>query len=130
MTALDFSPAAIDKAREILADWPGELLCADFFNFAAAAPYDVVYERASLCALPRKLWPGYGPRLAELVRPGGLLAGFFFFSDEPKGPPFGTSPEALAEMLAPWFELVEDAPAAASIPVFAGAERWQVWRRR
>ena len=67
VTALDFSPAAIDKAREILGDWPGELLCADFFNFAPAAPYDIVYERAFLCALPRKLWPGYGPRLAELL---------------------------------------------------------------
>lgn len=130
VTALDFAPTAIDKAREILGDWPGELLCADFFNFVPAAPYDIVYERAFLCALPRKLWPGYGPRLAELVRPGGLLAGFFFFSDEPKGPPFGTSPAALAEMLTPCFELEEDAAAAAPIPVFAGGERWQVWRRR
>lgn len=130
VTALDFSPAAIETAREVLGAWPGQLLCADFFEFTPTTPYDIVYERAFLCALPRKLWPGYGPRLGELVRPGGLLAGFFFFSDEPKGPPFGTTPAALAEMLTPWFEPVEDAPASASIPVFAGGERWQVWRRR
>ncbi|HET7775337.1 MAG TPA: methyltransferase domain-containing protein, partial [Azospira sp.] len=130
VTALDFSPAAIDAARATLGEWGGELRCADFFDFPLDRPYDVVYERAFLCALPRKLWPGYGHRLAEVVRPGGYLAGFFFFSDEPKGPPFGIGAAELETMLSPWFERIADAPAQDSVPVFAGKERWQVWRRR
>ena len=129
VTALDFSPAAIAAAREILGDWPGKLLCADFFTFAPTA-YDLIYERAFLCALPRKLWDDWGRRVAELLPAGGLLAGYFFFRDEPKGPPFGIAAGRLEELLAPNFERIADAAATDSIPVFAGSERWQVWRRR
>src|SRR6266853_1598818 len=46
-------------------------------------------ERAFLCALPRRLWPSYARRLFELLRPEGRLAGFFYFDDGERGPPFG-----------------------------------------
>ncbi|HJW23379.1 MAG TPA: methyltransferase [Rhodocyclaceae bacterium] len=130
VTALDFSAAAIAAAREVLGDWPGGLVCADFFAYEPAAPLDLIYERAFLCALPRKLWPAWGERMAQLLPAGGRLAGFFFFRDEPKGPPFGIRPEQLEALLTPNFELVEEAGVEDSIPVFAGDERWQVWRRR
>ena len=42
-----------------------------------------------LCALPRAMWPRVAARWAELLPPGGRLAGFFFFDDVAKGPPFG-----------------------------------------
>ena len=90
----------------------------------------LIYERAFLCALPRKLWADWGRRVAELLPPGGLLAGYFFVCDQPKGPPFGILPEQLDELLTPNFERLADAPASDSIAVFAGRERWQVWRRR
>lgn len=131
VTALDFSAAALDAARATLgADWRGTLLHADFFAFAPDTAFDVIYERAFLCALPRALWPDYAPRMAQLLRPGGLLAGFFFLSDDLKGPPFGIRPEQLEELLAPDFIRREDAPVDGSLPVFAGRERWQVWERR
>jgi thiopurine S-methyltransferase len=130
VTALDFSAAAVATARDVLGDWPGRLLCADFFCFAAAGSYELIYERAFLCALPRNKWLDWGTRVAELLPAGGLLAGYFFFRDEPKGPPFGITPQQLEELLRPCFERVADAPVADSIPVFAGCERWQVWRRR
>ncbi|MBS1190346.1 MAG: Thiopurine S-methyltransferase [Rhodocyclaceae bacterium] len=130
VTALDFSPAAIDAARRVLGDWPGHLVCADFFTFKPEAPLDLIYERAFLCALPRKLWPAWAEQVAELLPAGGQLAGFFFFRDEPKGPPFGITQEQLDALLSPHFECIEDTAVADSIPVFAGSERWQVWRRR
>ena len=104
---------------------------ADFFNFPAAS-YDLVYERAFLCALPRRIWAQWAARTAELVRPGGELAGFFYFDDNDRGPPFGISPPRLAELLTPWFTLEAsvDIPQAESIPVFKGKERWQVWKRK
>ncbi|MDD5296942.1 MAG: methyltransferase domain-containing protein [Rhodocyclaceae bacterium] len=129
VTALDFSAAAMEVAREVLGDHGACLLHADFFHFDAGEGYDILYERAFKCALPRKMWQDYARRCAVLLPPGGLLAGFFFFRDDPKGPPFGTSPEALRELLSPWFECLEDRPAAESIAVFSGFERWQVWRR-
>ncbi|MFZ2266094.1 MAG: methyltransferase domain-containing protein [Azonexus sp.] len=130
VTALDFSPQAVATAREILGASPVDLVCADFFTFAPPRPYQLIYERAFLCALPRKLWADWGQRVADLLPPGGQLAGFFFLCEQPKGPPFGILPEQLAALLAPNFTCIEDAAVGDSIPVFAGRERWQVWQRR
>lgn len=130
VTALDFSPAAVARAREVLGDSAVDLFCADFFTYSPAQSIELIYERAFLCALPRKLWADWGRRAAELLPAGGLLAGFFFICEQAKGPPFGILPEQLDDLLFPNFERVEDRPVNDSIPVFAGRERWQVWRRR
>jgi hypothetical protein len=76
------------------------------------------------------MWPKVAARWAELLAPGGLLAGFFYFDDALKGPPFGIDRSALDALLTPGFECVEDAAVSDSIPVFAGKERWMVWQRR
>lgn len=130
VTALDFSPVAVDAAREILGNAPVDLVCDDFFSFIPRRPYQLIYERAFLCALPRKLWADWGQRVAELLPTGGLLAGYFFLCEQPKGPPFGILPDQLDELLATNFERIEDAAVNDSIAVFLGKERWQVWRRR
>jgi len=130
VTALDFSAAAVELARQAVGDsWRGTLLAADFFSFVPAEPFDLIYERAFLCALPRHLWPQYGLRMAELLPAGGLLAGYFFFAEELRGPPFGVVPEQLAALLAPAFVRREDRAVSHSLPVFAGRERWQIWQR-
>lgn len=128
--AIDFSPAAVDLAKKNLSRLGDIVRLADFFEFDYGKPYDVIYERAFLCALPPRMWPQYAPRMAQLLRPAGELAGFFFFRETEKGPPFGTTPEALHALLDPHFDLVEDRMATDSIPVFQGAEHWQVWRKR
>lgn len=139
VTALDFSPAAVATARAVLQNAATiettaaprvDLVCDDFFTFSPAVPYALIYERAFLCALPRKLWAAWGERVAALLPPGGRLAGFFFLCEQLKGPPFGIQPEQLAALLAPNFELLEDAAVDDSIPVFSGRERWQVWQRK
>lgn len=130
VTALDFSPAAIAVAREVLGEARVDLVCADFFTFIPAAPCALIYERAFLCALPRKLWDDWGRRVAELLPPGARLAGYFFVCEQAKGPPFGILPDQLAALLTPNFECIEDSAVSDSIPVFAGRERWQVWQRR
>ena len=128
--AIDFSPAAVELAKKNLFRFGDIVRLADFFEFDYGKPYEVIYERAFLCALPPRMWPQYAPRTAQLLRPGGELAGFFFFRETEEGPPFGTTPEALHALLDPHFELVEDRVVTDSIPVFQDAERWQVWRKR
>jgi SAM-dependent methyltransferase len=129
--AIDFSPAAIDAARAIPGDWQACLRLADFFGFEGDEPsFDALYERALLCALPRVMWPRWAARVAELVRPGGLLFGYFFFDDNRRGPPFGIAREELQRLLADQFECLEERAVADSLPVFAGKERWMLWRRR
>ena len=128
--AIDFSPAAVELAKKNLSRFGDIVRLADFFDFDYGKPYEVIYERAFLCALPPRMWPKYAPRSAQLLRPKGELAGFFFFRETEKGPPFGTTPEALHALLDRHFELVEDRVVTDSIPVFQDAERWQVWRKR
>jgi SAM-dependent methyltransferase len=131
VTAIEFSDAAIESARTHLGPLAHLVKKADYFS-ADAEPFDLVYERAFLCALPRAIWPQWAARLAELVRPGGALAGFFYFDDNERGPPFGTSMAQLEALLSGGFRLAHDMaiPPDQSIPVFKGKERWQRWVRK
>ena len=124
VVAIDFSDAAVEAAA-------GLVRKADFFTFAETG-FDLVYERAFLCALPRRLWPQWAGRMAELVRPGGELAGFFYLDDNERGPPFGTSRGELERLRGAAFRLTndEDIAPAQSLPVFKGKEIWQVWKRQ
>jgi SAM-dependent methyltransferase len=130
VTAIDFSPAAVAAAKAAVGPWAGRVVEADFFAWQPARPLQLIYERAFLCAMPRALWPQVAARWAELLAPGALLAGYFFFDNVAKGPPFGIAREQLDALLAPHFDCVEDAAVADSIAVFEGKERWLVWRRR
>lgn len=127
---IDFSDAAIEAAQRELGSAASRVRKADFFELEGE--FDLVYERAFLCALPRARWPDWARRMAELVRPGGELAGFFYLDDNQRGPPFGASRARLHELLGERFELTADEPVppGKSIPVFQGKEIWQVWKRR
>jgi SAM-dependent methyltransferase len=128
VVAIDFSPAAIEAARRVLGALGRVLVQGDFFAHPLGE-FDLVYERAFLCALPRTHWPRWAARAAEILRPGGRLVGFFFWRDDEHGPPFGLKQGDLERLLAPAFDRLEDAAVADSIPVFAGRERWQIWQR-
>jgi SAM-dependent methyltransferase len=128
---IDFSDEALAAARRVLGKLAERVRKADFF-LLEEAPFDLIYERTFMCALPRRLRPAWARRVASLVRPGGELAGFFFFDDNERGPPFGISPRELHELLDEAFALAEDeaVPASESVDVLKGKERWQVWKRR
>jgi hypothetical protein len=129
VTAIDFSPAAVAEARQKLGSWATRVQQADFFDYAPQQPLDMIYERAFLCALPRRMWGDVAARWAALLPQGALLGGFFYFDDNEKGPPFGIAPERLDALMQPYFERIEDFSVVDSIPVFVGKERWQIWRR-
>ena len=129
-TAIDFSPAAVAVGKEAVGQWAARVVQADFFTWEPVRPLELIYERAFMCALPPAMWPQLAARYAALLPPGALLAGFFFFDDAPKGPPFGITAEQLDALLTPHFVNIEDAEVDDSIPVFEGKERWQVWQRR
>ena len=129
---IDFSDAALEAARRELGALAHLVRKADFFGFDGdVTPFDVMYERALLCALPRRDWAAWGRRVATLVKSDGLLAGFYFFDDNAKGPPFGIDEGTLKALLEPAFIQLEDrlVPNEQCLPVFAGKERWQVWKR-
>ena len=128
---LDFSHEALARARALLGPHVNRVRYGDFFAPIAGEPFEVVYERAFLCALPRRLWHDWAQRLAQVVEPGGTLAGYFYFDTGERGPPFGLEGQGqLDDLLVPSFERVEDAAVGDSIDVFRGKERWQEWRKR
>lgn len=129
-TALDFSPAAVAAAKDVVGAWGERVILADFFSFKPAQPLQLIYERAFLCAMPRAMWPQVAARWAALLAPGALLAGYFYLDDGVRGPPFGIAREQLDALLSPHFDCIAEAPVTDSIPVFAGKERWMIWRRR
>jgi SAM-dependent methyltransferase len=128
---IDFSDEAVERARRLLGRLADRVEKADAFALEAK-PFDLVYERTFLCALPRERWPQWSAKIRTLVRPGGTLAGFFYFNDNERGPPFGISAARLHELLDEGFAAVDDMPVPAeqSVAVLAGKERWQVWQRR
>jgi hypothetical protein len=126
--AVDFSSEAVALARRHLAGTPVEVRHADVFELDEP-PFDLVYERAFLCALHPRTRPAYGRRMAELVRPGGLLVGYFEVGEGRGGPPYEIVRAELDALLVPAFELETDRPSAAPMPHFEN-ERWMVWRRR
>ena len=128
--AIDFSAAAVERARALLPAQRERIVLADFFEFDTGSGFDLVYERTFLCALKPDLWPRWSNRIADVVRPGGLLAGFFYREDKRGGPPFALPEGRLEEMLGARFERIARAPSIAPIDLFRDREQWEIWRRR
>ncbi|WP_332853334.1 methyltransferase domain-containing protein [Duganella sp. S19_KUP01_CR8] len=128
--AIDFSPAAVAAGKAAVGAHAARVVEADFFAWQPESPLQLIYERAFLCALPRAMRPQVAARWAALLAPGALLAGYFFFDDAPKGPPFGITRAELEALLEADFECIADDAVSDSIPVFEGKERWMIWRRR
>jgi len=127
---IDFSAEALAAALPVLGPFADRVRLADFFGPGLEGPWSLVYERAFLCALPRRMWKDWAARVAQLLAPGEHLAGFFYFDDGERGPPFPLHGQAeLDALLAGYFEKTADLAVEDSIAVFAGKERWQVWRR-
>lgn len=145
VTAIDYAPQAVAAARAVLGEplSARTLQQADFFADAAwsAAPFDLIYERAFVAALPPSLWPRWAARCAALLRPGGALSGLFVIEPDAahdaapttarRGPPFCTTAAELDTLLGAQFArgALQPVPAAESLPVFAGREHWIDWQR-
>lgn len=127
--AIDFAPAAVASARAALGPYAAVVEQADFYAYEPPFAPGWVFERAFLCALPPAQRTHYAQRMAALLKPGALLAGYFFIGEPQKGPPFPMTHDELDALLTPYFTLLDEQPGIASLPVFEGRERWMIWRR-
>jgi Thiopurine S-methyltransferase (TPMT) len=129
VTAIDFSSIAVDAVKKVLPALADHIVLGDFFTYKfKSAPFDLIYERTFLCSLPPSLWKNYSARAAQLLQPGGTLAGFFFYGEEPDPPPFPLTEAKASEVFGDRFELQTNEPVSDSLPIFAGDEKWQEWR--
>jgi SAM-dependent methyltransferase len=131
VTGIDFSTVAVARARRWLGPLADKVIEGDFFShpFPERA-FDLIYERTFLCALSPERRSHYAQRLAALLAPCGLLCGFFFLGPEEEPPPYPIHQDQLEELLGSGFERVEDHAVEDSLPLHAGKERWQIWRRK
>lgn len=121
---LDIAPAAVARAKERYPQLADRFVCSDLFEFQGQ--YDAIVEHTCLCALPPEWRTKYREAVASLLKPGGLLVGVFFINPEmdpgESGPPFGISPEELAALFAPRFQVLESEVPAAAYPGREGRE--------
>lgn len=127
--AIEFSPLAIEAARAAIGSLADQILFADFFSFKPPQTYDWVYERAFLCALPRKMWTPYAVQMANMVAAGGVLAGYFYLNETHRGPPFGASLDELCQLLSPHFVLKKQVLSSTDVEIFADFEYWLEWQK-
>jgi methyl halide transferase len=76
----------------------------DFFELEGS--FDLILEQTFFCAIPISRRTDYARKTAELLNPGGKIAGLFFdFELKPDGPPFGGSKEEYLTYFSPYFKI-------------------------
>lgn len=97
------------------------LLQQDFFELQGQ--YDLIVEQTFFCALDPQLRPAYAAKCADLLVPGGRLAGLLFNTTFLKeGPPFGGSKEEYRTYFEPYFAFIHFEEAYNSIAPRQGRE--------
>lgn len=100
VTAVDFSPEAISRAKERYGKIANlEFIEADIFKMNIKGSFDLIYEHTCFPAIA----PHRRRELVEIWKrhliPGGHLLGIFLILDKRGGPPFGLSEWELRERL-------------------------------
>ena len=130
ISAIDFSPAAVEQAKRVLGSLAERIILGDFFTHDFdQRRFDLIYERTFLCSMTPTRWPEYVNRMADLLLPKGRLIGVFLYGQQrtSSGPPFPiTEPEA-EQLFKKRFELTRSEATTDSLPLFRDMERWQEW---
>jgi SAM-dependent methyltransferase len=130
VSAIDFSPAAVEQAKRVLGSLAERVILGDFFTYDfGQRRFDLIYERTFLCSMTRSRWPEYVKRIADLLLPRGRLIGVFLYAGQKSssGPPFPlTEPEA-DQLFEKRFKLLRSELTTDSLPFFREMERWQEW---
>jgi SAM-dependent methyltransferase len=129
VTAIDFSPAAVDQAKRVLGVLAERVILEDFFTYdVGERRFDLIYERTFLCSMPPSRWPEYANRMADLLSVEGRLVGLFLYAQQPApGPPYPVTDGQAEQLFQRCFQLVRSELVTDSLPLFRGMERWQEW---
>ncbi|MBL7923901.1 MAG: SAM-dependent methyltransferase [Bacteroidia bacterium] len=119
---LDFAERPVTAFRTSHPGFPAEhILLEDFFSHHGH--YDLVLEQTFFCAIDPEMRPLYAEKMAELIVPGGKLAGVLFNCIfEQAGPPFGGSKEEYEACFGRHFTIERMEPCLNSIPPRSGKE--------
>ena len=129
----DLAPAPLAALARRVPDFPAaHLLQANFLDLPGNPPYDLIVEQTFFCALHPSLRPAYARQCAQLLRPGGTLAGLLFETDfgSATEPPFGGTRAEYREYFAPYFDFQHFETAYNSVTSRQGRELFICLKRR
>lgn len=100
---MDISKIPLENLKQRIPDFPdSQILIGDFFDLNQK--FDLVIEQTFFCALQPSQRTDYAKKMAEILNPGGKLAGVLFdFPLTKQGPPFGGSKEEYIDLFSPYF---------------------------
>lgn len=104
---MDISQIPLDNLKSRVPDFPDSyLLFGDFFELDKK--FDLIIEQTFFCALQPNQRKDYVKKMAEIIKPGGKLAGVLFdFPLTEQGPPFGGSQEEYEKLFSPYFTIAK-----------------------
>lgn len=104
VTVIDLASNPLINIRNRVPSFPSEnLIQGDFFNHRSQ--YDLIIEQTFFCALDPSLRPAYAKKMAEILVPGGKLAGVLFDTEFEGGPPFGGNKNEYLQYFEPFFQI-------------------------
>jgi SAM-dependent methyltransferase len=111
VTAIDFSSGAVTYLKNALKkrNLEGRILHQDFFSLDKSheGVYDLVLEQTFFCAISPKQRRDYVLNVSRILKPGGILVGLFYHTDEQGGPPYNTTREDIEMHFSKKFEIQE-----------------------
>ena len=127
VTLVDIAPEACEAAAAAARALgvPLEVRCEDALVETLASrrgTFDAIVEHTFFCAIDPSRRPEYVEACAELLRPGGVLAGLFFLLGRPGGPPFDVTEPEIRGLFGARFDVERLRPAADSFPDRLGRE--------
>ena len=109
VTAIDFSSGAVTYLKNALKkrNLEGRILHQDFFSLDESheGVYDLVLEQTFFCAISPKQRRDYVLNVSRILKPGGILVGLFYHTDEQGGPPYNTTREDIETHFSKNFEI-------------------------
>lgn len=137
---MDIVPEAVHRAEELLREFKSEhpeaslrFAIGDFFALPSVEQFDVILDHTFLCALPPSRRAEWASKMAELLRPGGVLVTYMFpLADHEGGPPFALSEQTYTELLRGHFLLVyiETIPERFHTWKATTGEKLAMWKRK
>ena len=111
VTAIDFSSGAVTYLKNALKkrNLEGRILHQDFFSLDESheGVYDLVLEQTFFCAISPKQRRDYVLNVSRILKPGGILVGLFYHTDEQGGPPYNTTREDIETHFSEKFKIQE-----------------------
>jgi SAM-dependent methyltransferase len=120
VTLIDIAGVAVKRLKEKFASQQINIIHGDFFKHEGQ--YDLILEQTFFCALHPLRRKDYARKMAELLKPGGKVAGVLFDREFDDGPPFGGSADEYFELFSGYFTRIKIEACYNSIPPRQGTE--------